>query len=222
MTEKTVALVRHGHSQHNPERGAFLGGLSWLSKLFHPDTCLTDVGQQQAKDLHEQLTGDPKHPLNSVEVIITSPLSRCIQTTLLVFGDTGIPPRVVSAAHTERCVFPCDTGRSPEELVTSFPALRNYAGFGELSDVWWPQDRGILNEVHPVDRVDAFKRMLLQRDEEKIAVVGHSGFFKLLTGKKMDNCEVLWMRLCADASVQLLAEPPAEPLAESPVEPPVE
>mmetsp|Transcript_2693 Transcript_2693/g.6318 ORF Transcript_2693/g.6318 Transcript_2693/m.6318 type:complete len:166 (-) Transcript_2693:33-530(-) len=145
---KTVALIRHGHSQHNPRDGAFMGGFAWLSNLFQRDTSLTDEGLAQAVAVNESLS-DRDDPLNSVEVVITSPLSRCIQTTLAIFGDGDVPPRCICPLHTERCVFPCDTGRSPEALAEEFPSVRRFPGFEELEEQWWPKDRSIMSELHP-------------------------------------------------------------------------
>eukprot|EP00439_Symbiodinium_sp_Y106_P025309 s2934_g3.t1 len=188
--------------------GRLCACFAWLSNLFQRDTSLTDEGHAQAVCLNEKLISSPQNPLNSLEVVITSPLSRCIQTMLAIFGEGDVPPRCICALHTERCVFPCDTGRSPEALAEAFPAVRGLKGFEELGEQWWPQDRSIMNELHPNDRVEAFKQMLLARPEEKLAVVGHSGFFHILTGRKMHNCEVLWIRLSADLSVDILGSDP--------------
>ncbi|CAJ1421316.1 unnamed protein product, partial [Effrenium voratum] len=193
---KRVALIRHGHSDHNPT-----GNYSpwWLGSLFSRDTRLTARGQQQAKDLGEKRAGDPHHPLQSVQVVISSPLSRCIETTLLIFGDSLEPPRCVSNLHTERCIMPCDTGRSPEELLKSFPCLAQWQDFAQLPTTWWPKERSFQEELSPKDRVEAFKRYLLARPEEKLAVVGHNGFFSILTGRRMENCEVRWIELSDDS-----------------------
>ncbi|OLP76553.1 hypothetical protein AK812_SmicGene43496 [Symbiodinium microadriaticum] len=128
---KTVALIRHGHSQHNPRDGAFMGGFAWLSNLFQRDTSLTDEGLAQAVAVNESLSDRAQQ------------------------FDPRIQRGCICPLHTERCVFPCDTGRSPEALAEEFPSVRRFPGFEELEEQWWPKDRSIMSELHPNDRAGA-------------------------------------------------------------------
>eukprot|EP00435_Cladocopium_sp_Y103_P068701 s45_g32.t1 len=186
---KRVCLIRHGHSEHNYSTTK---RVSWLGGLFLRDSPLTAVGRSQASSLGDELRSDESHPLRQVEVVISSPLSRAIETSLLIFGEETPPPRCISHLHTERCIFRCDTGRPAEELLTKFSCLEQWEGFSQLPAEWWPKDRSLWQEVTPTDRVDAFRRYLAQRPEVVLAVVGHAGFFGELAGKHMSNCEAWW------------------------------
>merc|ERR1712151_1202626 len=104
-------------------------------------------------------------------------------------------PRCVSPIHTERCVLPCDRGRSRAQILQDLPEVAVWDGFDSLSDVWWPTGRSFRDEINPMDRVESFKRMLLERRESKICVVGHAGFFQCFTGLHLKNCDVLWIEL---------------------------
>ncbi|CAK9102554.1 Phosphoglycerate mutase-like protein 1 [Durusdinium trenchii] len=190
---KRVALIRHGHSEHNYSSAT---SLRWLGHLFGVDRRLTAAGREQAEQLGEEVRSSESHTLRTVEVVISSPLSRALETTLLIFGES--PRRCVSHLHTERCIFPCDTGSSKEELLTRFPSLESWEGFQELPDEWWPKD-SLWTELTPTARVEEFKHFLLQRPEAVLAVVGHSGFFRQVVGRKMQNCEVVWLELTPDA-----------------------
>uniref|UniRef100_A0A7S1FGD6 Phosphoglycerate mutase-like protein n=1 Tax=Noctiluca scintillans TaxID=2966 RepID=A0A7S1FGD6_NOCSC len=188
-TAKRVALIRHGEGYHNVNsRKLYLG---WLWSSATRDTSLTATGEEQARSLQTTLQDDADHPLHKVQVVISSPLQRALQTTRLVFGEGLTPPRCVSPLHTERCILPCDRGRSPQEIASLFPDVKEWEGFDALEPVWWPKTRS--EEFWPVDRVESFKRLLLSRSETSLAVVGHAGFFKCFAGVAMHNCEVLWV-----------------------------
>eukprot|EP00427_Karlodinium_veneficum_P041317 CAMPEP_0169262902 /NCGR_PEP_ID=MMETSP1016-20121227/44021_1 /TAXON_ID=342587 /ORGANISM="Karlodinium micrum, Strain CCMP2283" /LENGTH=173 /DNA_ID=CAMNT_0009345591 /DNA_START=83 /DNA_END=600 /DNA_ORIENTATION=+ len=150
------------------------------------DSPLTEIGHDQARALHDRLHENSRDPLHTVEVIISSPLSRCIETTVTVFRDSKAP-RCVSNLHTERCIGRCDCGVSRQELATKFAdaGIDKWEGFQDLPEVWWPNDRSCCQELKPLDRVNAFKQKLLERSEKRIAVVGHAGFFGILTGHHM-------------------------------------
>lgn len=188
---KRVALIRHGQGYHNPSWRK--GGAGWLFGLLQRDAALTPRGRSEAQEVHQRLQVDASNPLHRVELVISSPLSRALETGMIIFGDQGSPPRCISPLCTERCVMPCDSGRSRSELANAFPGIQEWQGFATLPEVWWPRDRSYRQELEPKDRADEFVQMLLQQKERTIAVVGHAGFFEVLTGHHMKNCEVLWI-----------------------------
>eukprot|EP00930_Biecheleria_cincta_P002749 TRINITY_DN103746_c0_g1_i1.p1 TRINITY_DN103746_c0_g1~~TRINITY_DN103746_c0_g1_i1.p1 ORF type:complete len:223 (+),score=15.45 TRINITY_DN103746_c0_g1_i1:52-720(+) len=192
---KRVALIRHGHGHHNPAPNSC--SLGWIFNIMRlTDSPLSDIGRNQARAVHDALASNPDDPLHGVEVVISSPLSRCIETSLLIFGDSSKPPRCISPLHTERCIGSCDCGQPPDKLASEFPSIRNWEGFADLPEVWWPQERGFFEEIKPVDRIQKFKEMLMARPEKTIAVVGHNGFFSIFSGgHRMRNCDVLWLTL---------------------------
>lgn len=178
--EKRVHLIRHGQSLFNA---------AFAQERVDPmifDSPLSPLGHQQVAAMRQ--TG----AAFDVEVIVTSPLTRAIETTLGVFGLSG-PPVVVEALHRERVEHSCDVGRSPPALAEKFPQL----AFDHLDDPWWHSDgshpRAIVVEPEPVlmARVAAFRAWLKRRPERAIAVVGHGTFLNRLTGHTFQNCEML-------------------------------
>lgn len=67
----TVILIRHGEALHNASQNYEIH-----------DPCLSELGVQQCKKLETQLREHCK-VANDVDVIITSPMIRTIETTLL-------------------------------------------------------------------------------------------------------------------------------------------
>jgi broad specificity phosphatase PhoE len=174
-----VYLIRHGQSEFNAAHNA--GDKDPM--IF--DAPLTDKGRRQAEEVKALVAG------LGIKQVITSPLTRAIQTALCIFAD--IAPITVAAKHRELLIHSCDVGRLPSDLQRDFPTL----SFTHLSDRWWHQgpenDNGIA--VEPIDvflqRIAEFERSLTQIKERPLAIVGHGNAFKALTGHMMDNCEVL-------------------------------
>ena len=187
MKPKTVWCIRHGESTFN---AAAAGG---GGDPLHYDAPLSEIGRTQVEHARALLRERP------VELVITTPLTRALQTTAGLFAaHPSSPVILVEALHRERVENSCDVGRSPSLLSTAFPEFV----FDHLPEIWWhnhdaPDERGVC--VEPIDVVHAraaqFRTMLLQRPERHIAVVGHGTFFRALTGRVLANCEVVELML---------------------------
>jgi len=186
MTSKTVLCIRHGESTFN---AAAAGGGDPL----HYDAPLSELGRRQVEHTRALLRETP------VDLVITTPLTRALQTAAGLFADHPSAPAIlVEALHRERVENSCDVGSSPSLLSSAFPAF----AFDHLPEVWWhnhdsPDERGVC--IEPLDLVHAratqFRQFLLQRPERRIAVVGHGTFFRALTGRMLANCEVVELTL---------------------------
>ncbi len=178
---KRIHLIRHGQSTFNAhyEREGV--------DPMHFDARLTEVGRQQVAAARAMLDAV------ELELIVTSPLTRAIETTIGLFGDRNVPI-LVEALHRECLGASCDVGRSPAELAAEFAAL----GFDHLPEIWWHDagerdPAGFALEPHDslTERIAAFRDWLASRPERAIAVVGHGTFFFHLTGRYFANCEVV-------------------------------
>jgi broad specificity phosphatase PhoE len=183
MNVPTILCIRHGESTFNAAHRDT--GIDPL----HFDAPLTETGRRQVLAVRESLREVP------VELVITTPLTRALQTTFGIFEGHPSSPRIlVEPLHRERLESSCDIGRAPDLLAAEFPA----AALGHLPEIWWhadgePDERGVC--VEPLDlfeaRIAEFKALLRGRPERAIAVVGHGTFFYHLTGRWLANCEVL-------------------------------
>ena len=173
-----IYFVRHGQSEFNAVHKE--GDNDPL--IF--DAPLTDKGRRQAEVAKVRVAD------LGIKQVITSPLTRAIQTALCIFDS--IAPIKVGASHRERLIHSCDVGRPPKELQRDFPSL----SFAHLQNVWWYQgsenDDGIAEEPEDVflQRIDAFNRSLTQIKDKPVAIVGHDNVFRTLTGRMMENCEI--------------------------------
>ena len=129
-TEKRVYLIRHGHSRYNDWRDR--SWLPWagctglcIGDPLIADAALSAKGEGQLAALRQrvqQLGLD-----ESVELVVTSPLTRAITTTLGGFDTAALRrrgvPIVVSALHAEICDTACDVGRPLSVLRKVFGEL---------------------------------------------------------------------------------------------------
>ena len=184
---KTVHCIRHGQSTFNAAYE-----LVQVDPL-HWDAPLTELGRQQAAEAAAAVRHIP------FELIVTSPLTRALQTTLAIFENHPSADRIrVECLHREHLASSCDVGRAPAELIRDFP----YLSFNHLDEVWWhqrgePDERGLVVEPQETldDRVRQFRSWLISRPDRLIAVVGHGMFFYHLTGRLLRNCEIATLEL---------------------------
>jgi broad specificity phosphatase PhoE len=177
----TVFLIRHGQSTFNAHFEAT------GEDPGHVDARLTELGHRQAAEARARMA-----TLGTPDLVISSPLTRALQTALGIFGGTNIPVEV-TCRHREHLDHTCDIGRSPAALAAEFPGL----AFDHLDDPWWhtgPHDhRGL--PVEPQDlfarRVEDFVAWIAAHPAASIAVVGHGTFLRRLTGRSFANCEIL-------------------------------
>jgi len=173
-----IYFIRHGQSEFNAVHKE--GDNDPL--IF--DAPLTDQGHRQAEDAKALAAN------LGIRQVITSPLTRAIQTALRIFGSSV--PINVSAGHRELLTHSCDVGRSPGELQRDFPDL----SFAHLKEVWWHRgpenENGVAEEPENVfrRRMDAFDLSLTRIKDKPVAIVGHGNVFRALTGRMLENCEI--------------------------------
>ncbi|XP_010065784.3 phosphoglycerate mutase-like protein 1 isoform X2 [Eucalyptus grandis] len=194
---KTLHLVRHGQGIHNVE------GDKNYKAYMNPDyfdAQLTPLGWQQVDNLrkHVQACGLSK----KIDLVITSPLLRTLQTAVGVFGGEAytdrldvLPLMVANAGNSahaaissvdsppvvavELCrehlgVHPCDKRRCITDYQFLFPGV-DFSLIESDEDVLWKADvRETKQEL--ADRGLKFLNWLWTRKEKEIAVVTHSGF----------------------------------------------
>jgi broad specificity phosphatase PhoE len=176
-----IYLVRHAESEHN------------VSKDFtQRDPPLTATGLAQASALIETFPDTA-----SIAVVLTSPLTRTLQTTAAGFPQVfrkdaaGGARLIIDPDLQERSDLACDTGSNCVELNKAFPGL----DFGDLEDEWFVKE-GLYaaDDVAVVKRAQRFRERLreiiasLEKDGEEddegrrrnMVVVTHGMFMKFL------------------------------------------
>ncbi|KAK9320570.1 histidine phosphatase superfamily [Lipomyces orientalis] len=178
-----VHLVRHSEAVHNTDHD--------FNRL---DPELTLLGQQQAQELANIFPAS-----DEVGLIVTSPLRRTIQTTLLAFADvldqryfdegsgkgiSGGAELVLDPGLQERSALPCDTGSDPQVLEATFPGLDFSglrAGWQVKEGLYAPdavEDRARKVREYLADKIESLK----DRNRRDVVVVTHGVFMKILSG----------------------------------------
>ncbi len=176
-----IFLIRHGQSTFNAHFEAT------GTDPGHVDARLTELGQRQALEARAAMAA-----LGPVDLVVSSPLTRAIQTSLGIFGGTGTKLEV-TCRHREHLTHMCDIGRSPRDLAADFPDV----AFDHLDDPWWhdgPLDhRGVPEEPEALflRRVAEFSAWIAAHPAGRVAVVGHGSFFRTLAGRPFANCEIV-------------------------------
>jgi broad specificity phosphatase PhoE len=108
-----------------------------------------------------------------VAFIVSSPIRRTLQTSLLGFNFKPLP----HPGFQENSAKPCDTGSAISLLLEEFPEL----DFGLVVDGWsskegeWSPD-----ETSLAKRAAKMRTWLKEREEEDIIVVTHGGILFIL------------------------------------------
>ncbi|XP_027112747.1 phosphoglycerate mutase-like protein 1 [Coffea eugenioides] len=194
---KTIYLVRHAQGIHNVEGDK--NYKAYMSPEYF-DAYLTPLGWQQVDNLRKHV--HTSGLLNRIELVVTSPLLRTMQTAVGVFGGDGytdrmdtLPLMLANAGNSRRAaisslncppivalelcrehlgVHPCDKRRSISEYQCLFPAIDFSLIASDEDTLWKANVRETKEEV--AARGMNFMKWLLSRKEKEIAVVTHSGF----------------------------------------------
>ncbi|KAL4273771.1 hypothetical protein GQ457_13G009460 [Hibiscus cannabinus] len=190
---KLLHLVRHAQGRHNLEAEKCGDPLTSFEYL---DAELSPLGWQQVRNQRKDVCSSGL--LKRIEVVITSPMTRALQTGVGIFhgedqglgvaklksGDEEITttvnrPRII--AH-ELCRerlgrFECDKRRSISQYECCFPAVDFSLIENEHDNLWKGGDE---IETHEAVRARAmeFTKWLWEREEKEIAVVSHGVYLQ--------------------------------------------
>jgi broad specificity phosphatase PhoE len=264
--KKRIAFIRHGRTYMNDFINGIHYGQPGFTDVFpdtqeykdkYHDSPLGPTGEQQVNLLNDRLQrlskGDPSAAtelslssennsfLKELDLIVTSPLTRALQTT-----EKGLCPSVnsrqipvVAVPHAaERIFLVADLGKTRRQLKAQYPYVDLDSGFPShvsQEDVWhyvptkeeaenyveWrPNGEGqvyaCLGEPsHRFEqRMDELFQWLESRPESTIAVVCHAGVILWFLGEVIDNCDLRVVDFEDLRSPKGLFEPPTEQAAQ--------
>lgn len=189
-----VFFMRHGQALHNVTHDSSIS-----------DAPLTEIGMEQAKAV---AVAPWDHP--AIELVVASPLTRALQTTLLAFGHLlGQVPFLAHSDVQEIGVSKADTGKPKSVISREF----NYINFDCVTDEHYykkippytktdtkPRVYTIVEEgrIALQTRLARFTDWLQQRPENVIVVVCHHGVLCNLLGVELYNAEIVETSLTSD------------------------
>ena len=171
---QNLYLIRHGHSLHNELFNKI--GVKAFRIPLTIDSPLTSEGHLQSIEL-----GQSWAKKSEIELVLVSPLTRCLDTSMNIFGDTDIP--MISQEFLREYPIGEDTCNKRSSLVSlknKYPKIEFNLDSDE--DTLWTQDyRESIDELE--QRLYKMIKYLQDRKEKNIAIVGHSSYF----GQFKDN-----------------------------------
>ncbi|KAI0393478.1 histidine phosphatase superfamily [Xylariaceae sp. FL0594] len=205
-----IIICRHGQAEHNPVNDV-------KGDVNIPDALLTTIGKEQvaylahpsheleqkiasASGLASPKNGPPQTHLlpklqEEVQVIITSPLRRTLQTTLIGWKPAverlGQKNVICLPDAQERRDFPCDTGASREDLE------KNPEFEGSNFELLTPDWNGKKGKYSPkdedmIERAKRVRQYLRGRPEEHILLVGHGECIRFIVGTPAGKDKTHW------------------------------
>jgi broad specificity phosphatase PhoE len=155
------------------------------------DPELTPFGMEQARAAAAALATTP------LTRIIVSPYTRALQTAQ-PFLRTHDATVVIMHEVRERAAFTCDVGSTPDILAERFP----HHEFDHLPRQWWY--RGLEPLESTVARADEFRASMAAREDSATTLlVSHWAFILALSGRSLENCEVLQYDPAARAPLEI-------------------
>ena len=225
--DKKIVFIRHGCTHMNEYLATNTFGSPGFTDSFENDELFRDsplsqLGVQQAQALSSRLTDSscPEYGnlLDGLELIVTSPLTRAIQTLEIGLlphvvkniesGKSGIPIMAVPHA-AERLYLISDIGKRRQELHDQFGHVIDFHHDGFRHEEWWFQHNG--SEAYaewrpnssnqryacPGEPDEQFAMRMIklyqwldERPESTIAVVTHWGVIDWFLDADFDNCEM--------------------------------
>lgn len=204
---KDILFVRHAEGIHNRDEAKYpdfhtSGRSTWPD---YYDAPLTDLGRDQAKRFVL-----PSEAIKMPQLLVTSPLSRAIDTCLIAFPGYGKQNIVATDLCRERISkYTSDVRKSRTELEKLFPTV-NFSLLQTDLDVQFETSKEMIPHEYNSDACKARAQnfvnwLLLERQEEHIAVITHWVFLQHLfqvenvassAQEKVGNAQGKLVRLC--------------------------
>jgi len=188
IMSQRIFLIRHGEGFHNVNYHLFGKGAYYVEKYMDPK--LTNKGKDQALELGETWIGKEE-----IDLIITSPLTRCLETTTNIFKDMSVP--IIANENIRE--FPMGLQYSNKRrdkwiLQNEFPHI-SFNDVLSSSDEIWNNKR-----YETMDELNERKRKTLEfikhRPEKNIALVSHSSFIMNFLFNFVDEDEDKELKHC--------------------------
>lgn len=169
VSPKVLHLVRHAQSNWNVSTaGEHVGQHPTIVDI---DSRLSELGQRQAQAQSWDVMQPPP------ELVLSSPLSRAVETALALVGTQGVEIRAEPLA-TEWCENSCDLGRPGMELAQEYSdKVSNLEALG--GEQWWPLSHAEISaggretEASVDQRCAALLAKVRGLPQSSVAIVAH-------------------------------------------------
>ena len=212
MAMKRIICVRHSITECNEALARTPWGTPGFADPGLYDTVLSERGLSLAKEVRHKLeTKQIPVEFEGVQLVVSSPLTRALQTSEILFGSESVIPKearkVAQPLLRERCYLASDVGKPRSVLETSFPNW-DFQSLPIDDSVWWyttPREGSLSDEWRPTGRylcpgepkkvfnarISQLKSWIMSQQEDKIVIVAHWGLLRGLFGLDVSNCAII-------------------------------
>ena len=183
---KHLFFVRHGHSLHN-ELYEIIGEKDYTHHSV-VGSSLTQKGIEQTKNLRNEIG-----MLDNFDLILVSPLDRCLQTVEIILPIISNSPEIISLDEMiEYEISDTENYRKDkDELSKKYP----FVNLGYISNKFINPKSDNLKLLQ--QRIDSFKSIisLISSVYRRILVVGHTSWLNMLlfnnpNCSKLEHCKI--------------------------------
>jgi broad specificity phosphatase PhoE len=202
---KILHVIRHAEGYHNVNES--------YRQMENLDARLTPKGIEQCRSLNTEIqqaeSGNLADLASNLELIVTSPLTRCIETTLLSLDSVITKatnknsnkeiPIVAHESIRETVNFNCDRRRPISKVAIEYPSIdfshiptdhdhvwATYVDKLGCDETWTDcRDSAALHVV--ADRGREFFQWLRDRPEQHVAICTHSAFLRCILNFGQDG-----------------------------------
>jgi broad specificity phosphatase PhoE len=181
---KTIHIVRHAQGSHNVNKE--------YKDIRHLDARLTDYGLQQCASLASKAL-IPEN--NDAMLVVTSTMTRCIQTALYSFPN--VKRFLAHDSIRETVNFACDRRRLISELQQDHPTVDFSHVKVHEDELWNSYDRMLGHDYNGhresaqlykvVERGREFLQWLKGREETEVVVCSHEAFLRCILNWGQDG-----------------------------------
>jgi broad specificity phosphatase PhoE len=182
---KVIHIIRHAEGTHNVNRQ--------YKDEINIDARLTEKGIAQCQDLAAAIADSPSHHVHNAELVITSTMTRCIQTALKAFPMLVEKPEIPVLAHEslrETVNYACDRRRPISQTRQEFPRVDFSHVSVEEDEIWeyylrrlgppskWDSHRESAELWKVAERGRDFWKWLASRPEQHVIICTHAAFLR--------------------------------------------
>lgn len=181
---KVIYVLRHGEGYHNVKERE-VGRAEWErywsridgdDRSTWADSHLTSTGQQQAAEVRRHV-GSGR--IYSPQSVYTSPLTRCLETTSIIWGSSLTHATVMENLRERFGVHTCDRRSRKSMIQANFPFCQVGDDMTERDELWKSDVRE--TEGDAAARASSALHDIWTHDRNTyIAITAHSGFIRSL------------------------------------------
>ena len=185
---KKLHCIRHGEGWHNVNFTLY--GRNAYYDRNKQDPSLTKLGIKQAEELGKKWVEK-----ENIELIVTSPLTRCIETMNNIFEDTKIPIVCLEYIREYPASLQYSNRRKNESILKDKYKNINFSLVSNEDSLWDNNKKyETLNQLNY--RTQMFENFIANRPEKNIAVVSHSTFLMNFLFNTVDEDESKELKHC--------------------------